>query len=101
MCGARDKPPVTGRRPAPYNERTARCQNRNKGEMNVNVINYRGSDPAPAMRPAFPAKTAPAMAYVPFQSWQNVYTPEVGFGRGTLFADLDKPFIGEDNQKGR
>lgn len=37
-----------------------------------------------------------AMAYVPVQKWQNLYTPEVGFHRGTIFAELDKPFIGEE-----
>ena len=36
-----------------------------------------------------------AMAFVPFQPWQNLYEPEVGFTRGTIFVDLDKPFIGE------
>jgi hypothetical protein len=36
-----------------------------------------------------------AMAYVPVQDWDNVYTPEVGLNRGTIFADLDKPYIGE------
>lgn len=35
-----------------------------------------------------------AMAYVPCQKWQNIYAPEVGFNRGTIFADLDKPFLG-------
>lgn len=36
-----------------------------------------------------------AMAYVPMQKWRNVYESEVGFHRGTIFAELDKPFIGE------
>lgn len=37
-----------------------------------------------------------AMAYVPFQKWQKLYSPEVAFNRGTLFSELDKPFIGEE-----
>jgi hypothetical protein len=37
-----------------------------------------------------------AMAYVPDQQWRNVYTSDVGFHRGTIFAELDKPFIGEE-----
>lgn len=37
-----------------------------------------------------------AMAYVPFQKWQKLYSPEVAFKRGTLFSELDKPFIGEE-----
>lgn len=44
----------------------------------------------------FNACFVPAMAYIPFQSWGNIYSPEVGFERGTLFQVLDKPFIGEE-----
>ena len=35
----------------------------------------------------------PAMAYVPWQKWQNIYNTERGFQRGTIFQDLDKPFL--------
>ena len=35
-----------------------------------------------------------AMAYVPWQKWRELYTPEVGLQRGTIFAELDKPFLG-------
>lgn len=56
--------------------------------------------PAPMRPPSrdmsmFPQQVSLAMAYIPFQRWENLYTPEIGFDRGTLFADLDKPFIGE------
>lgn len=33
-----------------------------------------------------------AMVYVPDQIWRNVYSPDEGLSRGTLFAELDKPF---------
>lgn len=36
------------------------------------------------------------MAYVPFQSWDKTYEPDVAFSRGTIFPCLDKPFIGEE-----
>lgn len=36
-----------------------------------------------------------AMAYVPLQKWRNVYDPDVALERGTLFSELDLPFIGE------
>ncbi len=36
------------------------------------------------------------MAYVPVQRWEQVRTPEESLARGTQFADLDKPFFGED-----
>lgn len=35
-----------------------------------------------------------AMAYVPWQEWKNLYAAEKGFCRGTIFEDLDKPFLG-------
>lgn len=37
-----------------------------------------------------------AMGFVPSQNWQNIYEPNVALARGTIFADLDKPFIGEE-----
>lgn len=36
-----------------------------------------------------------AMAYVPYQKWEKPYDMDVGLERGTLFAELDKPFTGE------
>ena len=35
-----------------------------------------------------------AMAYVPWQKWQNIYDAEKGFCRGTIFQELDLPFFG-------
>lgn len=43
----------------------------------------------------FPAETPVGMAYVPYQKWKNVYEPSVALERGTVFQDLDKPFLGE------
>lgn len=37
-----------------------------------------------------------AMAYVPYQQWRELYEKTVGFQRGTIFKELDKPFIGEE-----
>lgn len=34
-----------------------------------------------------------AMAYVPWQQWSCPYEAMKGFHRGTLFEDLDKPFM--------
>lgn len=33
------------------------------------------------------------MGYVPIQSWQQPYTLETAFRRGTIFPDLDLPFM--------
>ena len=35
-----------------------------------------------------------AMAYVPFQKFNNLYEVDAAFAAGTLFKELDKPFIG-------
>lgn len=40
-----------------------------------------------------------AMAYVPMQRWEKLYTPDVGFIRGTIFTQLDLPFIGEKEER--
>lgn len=37
-----------------------------------------------------------AMAYVPYQLNFNPYEKNVGFERGTLFPELDLPFLGEE-----
>ena len=35
-----------------------------------------------------------AMAYVPWQSFREIYGPEDAFAAGTIFAGLDLPFLG-------
>ncbi|MDD3360224.1 MAG: spore coat associated protein CotJA [Hespellia sp.] len=35
------------------------------------------------------------MAYVPWQDWKCPYAPLKGLMRGTIFEDLDKPFLGK------
>lgn len=35
-----------------------------------------------------------AMAYVPWQHWCNTYEPAVALDRGTIFPELDLPFLG-------
>ena len=41
----------------------------------------------------------PAMAYVPWQHWQNIYEPCRAFGHGTIFEDLDMPFLGKGGRR--
>ena len=38
----------------------------------------------------------PAMSYTPMQKWNSTYEPEIGFTRGTIFPELDLPFLGEE-----
>lgn len=35
-----------------------------------------------------------AMAYIPWQKWKDIYETCKGFQRGTIFGELDKPFLG-------
>lgn len=35
-----------------------------------------------------------AMAYVPMQKWKTVYNNDVALNRGTIFPELDLPFLG-------
>jgi len=50
-----------------------------------------GCEMSPTPLPAMPVV---AMAYVPFQQYNVTYAPEKGFEIGTIFPDLDKPFLG-------
>lgn len=34
------------------------------------------------------------MAYVPMQRWRDIYEQEKALSRGTIFAELDMPFLG-------
>ena len=43
--------------------------------------------------------TTVAMAYVPWQQWQNIYEICRGFEQGTIFRDLDKPFTGKGGRR--
>ena len=40
-----------------------------------------------------------AMAYIPMQKWRDLYDPEMAFDRGTVFQELDKPFLGGEALK--
>ena len=43
----------------------------------------------------FPAALSLAMAYVPVQRFGSLYEPETGFERGTIYKQLDLPFLGK------
>ncbi len=48
---------------------------------------YSGTSP-------LPKNAAVTMAYVPFQTDTTQYTPEMALSEGTLFPNLNKPFLG-------
>lgn len=45
---------------------------------------------------ALPKNTVDAMAYVPFQQDNNIYSPQQALVMGTTFPVLDKPFLAAD-----
>ena len=57
---------------------------------------YMGNQNAPKSRFSnVPLDELPlTMAYVPMQQYGNVYEVENALEKGTLFPDLDKPFLG-------
>ncbi len=42
-----------------------------------------------------PSDPQVAMAYVPYQNMGTTYEADEALSRGTLFPELDKPFLGE------
>jgi hypothetical protein len=36
----------------------------------------------------------PGMTFVPWQKWEDIYPVEEGLENGTIFKQLNKPFIG-------
>ncbi|MCM1579172.1 MAG: spore coat associated protein CotJA [Ruminococcus sp.] len=47
----------------------------------------------------FPAETPLAMAYVPYQQWENTYPENTALEKGTVFPCLDFPFLGKEGVK--
>ncbi len=41
-----------------------------------------------------------ASVYAPLQCWRNLYDNETGFSRGTIFKELDLPFLCSDKSGG-
>lgn len=63
-------------------------------EQEFNMIEEQTQEVAGILKVNAP-KLALAMAYVPPQEWEDLYDADIGFARGTIFQQLDKPFIGE------
>jgi hypothetical protein len=63
----------------------------NRAETQMNRMEDESCAPN---RPPLPAVTVVAMAYIPFQQFNTVYEPEQGFEMGTIFPELNKPFLG-------
>lgn len=74
-------------------EAPLRRQNINSPGMNMPDSGHNGNTAR------FPRETPLAMAYVPFQQWGEVYSEDEAFNRGTLFPELDFPFMGGNNHE--
>jgi hypothetical protein len=46
-----------------------------------------------------PSNLPLGISYVPMQIFRKLYEPAVGLERGTLFQELDLPYIGEGAKK--
>ena len=66
----------------------------NKADELDNINGKAGSNVGKSGR--FPKNTPIAMAYVPKQEWGKTYNDEKGFGKGTVFPELDLPFAPEE-----
>jgi hypothetical protein len=67
-----------------------------KSSMNLMdqvLSEYSGTGCEASPKP-FPAVTPEAIAFVPFQQFGATYPPEKGMDIGTIFPELDKPFLG-------
>lgn len=42
----------------------------------------------------FPAELSLGIAYVPYQKLTTMYEPDAAYAAGTLYPELDKPFLG-------
>ncbi len=40
-----------------------------------------------------------AMAYVPWQTWRDIYEADKGFHCGTIFQELNLPFLGKGGMR--
>lgn len=73
--------------------------NYHSNNMYQQQSNQRGYMQQPVTRPRYSSNDpledmALAMAYVPWQTWQQIYEPCPALQRGTIFKELDKPFLG-------
>ena len=85
--------------PAPYPAAPAMaCQCREERRCPVNYANRNqcapqreDSVPNTCRTPVHPGVSL-AMVYSPCQAFADLYEPEAGIARGTIFKELDKPF---------
>lgn len=78
-----------------YNrENSCGCNNRSDVNRQPEcMVDRRASSPEMPCYHMDPLRNMPlAMAYVPWQRWQNIFEADKGFHCGTIFQELHKPF---------
>lgn len=65
-----------------------------RGKMNEN--DKCSTDGLTIPQGRFPQDTPLAMAYVPYQEWEDTYAENVALAKGTIFPSLDMPFLGKE-----
>lgn len=69
---------------------------RKEQTMNENSYSKCSAEGLTVPRGRFPEDTPLAMAYVPYQSWEETYAENVALAKGTIFPRLDLPFLGKE-----
>ncbi|MCI7768463.1 MAG: spore coat associated protein CotJA [Oscillospiraceae bacterium] len=64
--------------------------------MNDNFYSRCSAEGLTIPKGRFPENTPLAMAYVPYQSWEEPYAENVALAKGTIFPKLDLPFYGRE-----
>ena len=79
----------------PYGREECRCHEMHQRRMErMNPPSDTGCGCDKENRKKTPEWMSLAMAYVPWQEWRALYEAEKGFHCGTIFAELNKPFMG-------
>lgn len=64
--------------------------------MNNNSYSKCSAEELTVPKGRFPENMPLAMAYVPYQSWEETYAENTALAKGTIFPSLDLPFLGRE-----
>lgn len=77
-----------------YGRQSGNMQNRMEFQR-CNMSNQMEYDACNEKADCLEMNYEPAMAYVPWQSFGALYEPEKSFEVGTMFVEMDRPFLGK------
>lgn len=64
--------------------------------MNNNSYSKCSAEELTVPKVRLPENMPLAMAYVPYQSWEETYAENTALAKGTIFPSLDLPFLGRE-----